>query len=172
NGVTVLWARDAAKHNHHVFDILKKHKANNIVKSKSILTEECHLNDFLKEKGYDVVDTDLGERIIQLAEQPPSHIVLPAIHLRKKEIGEIFHEHMGTEKDADDPAYLVREAMARLRERFMRADAAITGVNFAVAETGGVVVCTNEGNADLGVHLADVHIACMGIEKIIPRAED
>lgn len=172
HGITVLWARDAREHNQLVSDILKKIGAKNIVKSKSILTEECHLNDFLSEQGYDVVDTDLGERIIQLAEQPPSHIVLPAIHLRKKEIGAIFHEHMGTEKDADDPAYLVREAMARLRERFMRADAAITGVNFAVAETGGIVVCTNEGNADLGVHLADVHIACMGIEKIIPRAEN
>lgn len=172
NGVKVLWARDAREHNELVFEILKKHEAKSIVKSKSILTEECHLNRFLEEKGYNVIDTDLGERIIQLAKQPPSHIVLPAIHLRKKEIGTIFHEHIGTKKDADDPKYLVAEAMANLREHFLQADAAITGVNFGVAETGGIVVCTNEGNADLGVHLAGVHIACMGIEKIIPKVEN
>lgn len=172
NGVTVLWAKDAEEHNKLVFDILQRHDAKSIVKSKSILTEECHLNKYLAGKGYDVVDTDLGERIIQLAKQPPSHVVLPAIHLRKKEISKIFNEHIGTREDSEDPKYLVDEAMARLRERFFQADAAITGVNFAVAETGGIVVCTNEGNADLGVHLAKVHIACMGIEKVIPKAEN
>lgn len=171
NGVTVLWAKDAAEHNEHVLSILQKHQVRNVVKSKSILTEECHLNDFLEQKGYDVIDTDLGERIIQFIKKPPSHIVLPAIHLKKKEIGEIFHQNIGTRKDSDDPQYLTEAARGHLREKFMNAHAAITGVNFAVAETGGFVVCTNEGNADMGVHLAQVHIACMGIEKIIPKAE-
>jgi L-lactate dehydrogenase complex protein LldF len=171
NGVTVLWAKDAQEHNEHVYSILQKHKVKNMVKSKSILTEECHLNPFLKSKGYDVVDTDLGERIIQFLEQPPSHIVLPAIHLKKKEIGDIFHEKIGTEKGADDPQYLTEAARGHLREKFLGADAALTGVNFAIAETGGYVVCTNEGNADMGVHLAPVQIASMGIEKIIPKAE-
>ena len=172
NGIEVLWARDADEHNRHVLDILKQHKIKNIVKSKSILTEECGLNPFLEERGYAVIDTDLGEHIIQLAQQPPSHIVMPAIHLKKQDIGQIFHDHIGTEKGAEDPIYLTEAARTHLRKKFINADVAITGVNFGVAETGGFVVCTNEGNADMGVHLANVHIACMGIEKIIPRAKD
>ncbi|MEX2594882.1 MAG: lactate utilization protein B [Anditalea sp.] len=172
NGVEVLWAKDAKEHNEHVLDILQKHGIKNIVKSKSILTEECGLNHFLEDKGYDVVDTDLGERIIQFVKQAPSHIVLPAIHLKKQEIGNIFHDHIGTRKGADDPKYLTESARLHLREKFVQANAAITGVNFGIAETGGFVVCTNEGNADMGTHLANVHIACMGIEKLIPRAAD
>ena len=172
NGVEVLWAKDAQEHNEHVLQILQRHEVKNIVKSKSILTEECGLNHYLEDKGYDVVDTDLGERIIQFVRQPPSHIVLPAIHLKKQDIGEIFHEHIGTDKGADDPKYLTESARLHLREKFVEANAAITGVNFGIAETGGIVVCTNEGNADMGTHLADVHIACMGIEKLIPRVAD
>jgi len=122
--------------------------------------------------GIEVVDTDLGERIVQLREEGPSHIVMPAIHLKKEEIGELFHQHLATEKGASDPQYLTEAARQHLREQFLQADAAITGVNFAIAETGGVVVCTNEGNADMGVHLAPVHIACMGLEKVIPTLQD
>lgn len=172
NGAEVLWASDAREHNELVYSILKKHNVRKLVKSKSILTEECHLNPFLEEKGIDVVDTDLGERIVQFLGQPPSHIVMPAIHLKKKEIGDIFHEKIGTRAGEDDPQALTEAARSHLRQKFLQADAALTGINFAVAETGGFVVCTNEGNADMGVHLAPVHIACMGIEKIIPRAAD
>ncbi|WP_186755884.1 lactate utilization protein B [Echinicola salinicaeni] len=172
NGVEVLWAKDAQEHNEHVYRILQENKVSNIVKSKSILTEECGLNHYLEDKGYDVVDTDLGERIIQFAKQAPSHIVLPAIHLKKQDIGEIFHEHIGTDEGASDPKYLTEAARQHLRKKFVEANAAITGVNFGIAETGGFVVCTNEGNADMGTHLADIHIACMGIEKLIPRATD
>ncbi|MCP4786636.1 MAG: lactate utilization protein [Fuerstiella sp.] len=171
-GVHVHWAIDGAEHNRIMHDILKQHNVQKIVKSKSMLTEECHLNPFLEEHGYEVVDTDLGERIVQLRNESPSHIVLPAIHIRKEEVGECFHEHLGTEKGASDPAYLTEAARHHLRERFCSADAGITGVNFAIAETGGFVVCTNEGNADLGVSLPKLHIACMGIEKILPRASD
>jgi L-lactate dehydrogenase complex protein LldF len=171
NGVEVLWAKDGHEHNEHVYRILQKHSVKNLVKSKSILTEECHLNPFLEKKGYDVVDTDLGERIVQFLKQPPSHIVMPAIHLKKKEIGDVFHKNIGTQEGADDPQYLTEAARRHLREKFLQADAALTGVNFAIAETGGFVVCTNEGNADMGVHLTPVHIASMGIEKIIPKAE-
>ncbi len=171
NGAQVHWARDAAEHNRIVDDILKKHNASHIVKSKSILTEECGLNHYLEDKGIEVVDTDLGERIIQFAKQPPSHIVMPAIHLKKKDIGEIFHKNLNTEEGAEDPQYLTEAARQHLRDKFLHAQVAITGVNFAIAETGGFVVCTNEGNADMGVHLAPVQIACMGIEKIIPKAE-
>ncbi len=172
NGIIVHWATDAHEHNEIVLGILQKHKAKRLVKSKSMLTEECHLNPFLEGHGIEVVDTDLGERIVQLRKETPSHIVLPAIHIRKEEVGECFHEHLGTEKGASDPGYLTEAARNHLRERFCKADAGLTGVNFAIAETGGIVICTNEGNADLGVGLPKVHIACMGMEKLIPRAKD
>lgn len=171
NGIQVHWAKDAAEHNEIVGRILRKHGAKKLVKSKSMLTEECHLNPFLEQQGIEVIDTDLGERIVQLRHESPSHIVLPAIHIRKEEVGETFHKHLGTEKGASDPQYLTEAARQHLREKFLAADVALTGVNFAIAETGGFVVCTNEGNADMGAHLAKVHIACMGLEKIIPKAE-
>ncbi|MBL8813415.1 MAG: lactate utilization protein [Planctomycetaceae bacterium] len=172
NGAIVHWAADAHEHNEIVLSILQKHKVRRLVKSKSMLTEECHLNPCLEEHGIEVIDTDLGERIVQLRQEPPSHIVLPAIHIKKEEVGECFHEHLGTEKGASDPKYLTEAARNHLRECFCTADAGLTGVNFAIAETGGIVICTNEGNADLGVGMPKVHIACMGIEKLIPRAED
>ncbi|MDB5264398.1 MAG: 4Fe-4S ferredoxin [Adhaeribacter sp.] len=172
NGIKVHWAADAAEHNSIILSIIQQHGIRKLVKSKSMLTEECHLNDFLGDNGIDVIDTDLGERVVQLAKERPSHIVLPCIHKRKEEVGELFHLHLGTEKGASDPAYLTEAARQHLREKFLTSDLAITGVNFAIAETGGFVVCTNEGNADMGVHLAKVHIASMGIEKIIPKAEN
>ncbi len=171
-GAVVHWASDAAEHNQIVHDILLSHGVRKVVKSKSMLTEECHLNPFLERHGIEVIDTDLGERIVQLRDEGPSHIVMPAIHLKKEEIGELFHEHLGTEAGATDPQYLTEAARQHLREKFLGADAGLTGVNFAVAETGGIVVCTNEGNADLGTSLPRLHIACMGIEKLIPRAAD
>lgn len=171
NGIKVHWAADAEEHNKIVHSILKKHNAKNVVKSKSMLTEECHLNPYLEANDIEIIDTDLGERIVQLAKEPPSHIVLPAIHKTKEEVDELFQEHLGTEPCNGDPQYLTGEARKHLREKFIKADAAITGVNFAIANTGGFVVCTNEGNADMGAHLAPVHIACMGIEKLIPKQE-
>lgn len=171
NGITIHWAADAQEHNEIVHSILAKEGITRMVKSKSMLTEECHLNDFLKEKGIEVIDSDLGERIVQMREEPPSHIVLPAIHLTRADVGETFHIHLGTEKGATDPQYLTEAARQHLRETFLTRKVALTGVNFAIAETGGFVVCTNEGNADMGAHLADVHIASMGFEKIIPKAE-
>jgi len=171
-GAKVHWARTPAEHNEIVLGIIQQHGAKKVVKSKSMLTEECHLNPFLERHGIAVTDTDLGEWIVQLLDEPPSHIVMPAIHIKKEEIGELFHHHLGTDKGATDPPYLVNAARKKLREQFLGADIGITGVNFAIAETGGFVVCTNEGNADLGVSLPKVHIACMGIEKLIPRLAD
>jgi L-lactate dehydrogenase complex protein LldF len=171
-GAKVHWARHAAEHNEIVLGILQSHNVHRVVKSKSMLTEECHLNPFLQRHGIEVVDTDLGEWIVQLRGEPPSHIVLPAIHIKKEEVGQLFHERLGTEKGASDPQYLAEAARRKLRECFLQAEAGITGVNFAVAETGGFVVCTNEGNADLGVSLPKLHIACMGIEKLVPRTKD
>ncbi len=170
-GITVHWASDAKEHNEIVHSILQKHSVKKLVKSKSMLTEECHLNPYLESKGIEVIDTDLGERIVQLRDEPPSHIVLPAIHLKKMDVSDTFHEHLGTEKGNDDPTYLTRAARASLREDFLTADAGLTGVNFAIAETGGVVVCTNEGNADMGASVPKLHIASMGLEKVIPKLE-
>jgi L-lactate dehydrogenase complex protein LldF len=172
NGVHVHWAKDAEEHNQIVYDLVAKHGSKALVKSKSMLTEECHLNSFLTKKGVEVVDTDLGERIVQFRDEVPSHIVLPAIHLKKEDVGETFHQHLGTPKGNKDPQFLTEAARQHLRGYFLAADVAITGVNFAVAETGEFVVCTNEGNADMGAHLAKVHIACMGIEKLIPKRKD
>lgn len=169
NGVIIHWAADAGEHNAIVYSILKRLGINKMVKSKSMLTEECHLNDYLAENGIEVIDSDLGERIVQLAKEPPSHIVLPCIHKKKEEIGEIFHEHLGTEAGMSDAQVLTETARKHLRETFLTRRAALTGVNFAIAETGEFVVCTNEGNADMGAHLSDVHIASMGIEKLIPQ---
>jgi len=171
NGVHIHWAADAEEHNKIVHGIIAKHGVTRMVKSKSMLTEECHLNDYLAKNGVEVIDTDLGERIVQLRDEPPSHIVLPAIHLKKEDVGETFHIHLGTEKGNKDPQYLTEAARHHLRETFLTRKIALTGVNFAIAQTGEFVVCTNEGNADMGAHLADVHIACMGFEKLIPRRE-
>ncbi|BDM65241.1 4Fe-4S ferredoxin [Shewanella sp. NFH-SH190041] len=171
NGIQVHWAKDAAEHNEIVHGILSHHQVKKLVKSKSMLTEECHMNPYLEERGIEVIDTDLGERIIQLAGQPPSHIVVPAIHLKKEEVGELFHEKIGTEAGASDPTYLTRAARAHLREQFLSADAAMTGVNMAIAEKGAVVVCTNEGNADMGANLPKVQIHSMGMDKMVPNLD-
>ncbi|MAT72409.1 MAG: 4Fe-4S ferredoxin [Planctomycetaceae bacterium] len=171
-GAKVHWARDAAEHNAIVHGILAEHDVRRVCKSKSMLTEECHLNPYLERHGIEVTDTDLGEWIVQLREEPPSHIVLPAIHIKKEEVGELFHRKLGTDAGATDPKYLTESARQKLREKFLAADAGITGVNFGMADTGGFVVCTNEGNADLGASLPRLHIASMGIEKLIPRAAD
>lgn len=171
-GWQVHWCADAAELCATVATILAGEGATRVVKSKSMLTEECGLNHALAASGIEVIDTDLGERIIQLRDEPPSHIVLPAIHLTRADIGATFHQHLGTPAGERDPDRLAAAARADLRQRFLAADAGITGVNFAVAETGGIVLCTNEGNADLGTALPRVHIACMGIEKLVPTLED
>lgn len=171
NGTIVHWAKDGEEHNQIVLEILQAAQVKLLVKSKSMLTEECHMNPFLEKNGIDVIDSDLGERIVQLRKETPSHIVMPAIHLKKEQVGELFHQKLRTKKGASDPNYLTEAARNHLREKFLQADAGLTGVNFGIAETGGFVVCTNEGNADLGTALPPIHIASMGLEKIIPRLE-
>lgn len=168
NGVVVHWAKDAEEHNQIVHEILTSHNVKKLVKSKSMLTEECHLNPYLINRGIEVVESDLGEYILQLRDEPPSHIVLPAIHLKREQVGELFEERLGTERGNSDPTYLTHAARKRLRYEFLTADAAMTGANFGVAATGDIVVCTNEGNADMGASLPKLHIVSMGIEKIVP----
>jgi L-lactate dehydrogenase complex protein LldF len=171
-GAHVHWARDAAEHNAIVGQILQRHGATRVVKSKSMLTEECGLNPYLELRGVEVTDTDLGEWIVQLRREHPSHIVLPAIHIKKEEVAQLFHEQLGTAPRESDAKYLAEAARQHLRQKFLAAHAGITGVNFAIAETGAFIVCTNEGNADLGVSLPKLHIASMGIEKLLPRQAD
>lgn len=172
NGVHVHWAADAAAHNQIVLEILQQSAVKKLVKSKSMLTEECGLNPYLEEHGIEVIDTDLGERIIQLRAEPPSHIVLPAIHLKKEDVGQLFEEQLGTEKGNADPVYLTGKAREHLRQHFLSAGAGLSGVNFAIAETGGIVLCTNEGNGDLGATYPPIHIASMGLEKVLPGLND
>jgi L-lactate dehydrogenase complex protein LldF len=172
NGWIIHWCGDGAELNREVAAVLAAAKVRRVVKSKSMLTEECGLNPHLEAAGLEVVDTDLGERIVQFRHEPPSHIVLPAIHLTRGDIGDTFHQHLNTPAGETDPGRLVEAARGHLRERFLAAEAGITGVNFAVADTGGIVLCTNEGNADLGTALPPLHLACMGIEKLVPSLDD
>jgi len=171
NGAIVHWAKDAEEFNQTVYAILQDHGAKNMIKSKSMLAEECHMNSFLMSKGMDIVESDLGERILQLMHLAPSHIVLPAIHIKREQVGEMMEKEMGTEKGNSDPTYLTHEVRKNMREKFLHADASMTGVNFAVASTGEIVVCTNEGNADMGTSFPHLHIAVMGMEKIVPDLE-
>ena len=171
NGAQVHWATDAADHNQVVYDILKSRGARTLVKAKSMLTDECEMRPFLEARGIEVMETDLGERIQQLDGEPPSHIVVPAVHKLRADVARVFADKIGTDPKNDDPHYLAESQRRHTRPYFIRADAGMTGANFAIAETGGIVVCTNEGNADLSVHLPKVHIASVGIEKLIPRVE-
>ena len=169
NGVIVHWAEDAREFNQTVLEILEQHGVKKLVKSKSMLTEECELNPYLEAQGIHVVETDLGERILQLLDEKPSHIVVPAIHVTREEVGELF-EREGISKEIGnyDPTYLTQCARHSLRNDFLDADAGLTGCNFGVAETGDIVVCTNEGNADMSTSVPKLHIAVMGLEKIVP----
>ena len=168
NGVIVHWAKDAEEFNATVLAILKEHGVKKMVKSKSMLTEECEMNPYLEQHGIDVVETDLGERIIQLMHSKPSHIVMPAIHITQEEVGHLFEDKLKSEPGNYDPTYLTYCARMSLRNEFMTAGAGMTGANFGVAAAGDIVVCTNEGNADMSTSMPKLHIAAMGLEKIVP----
>ena len=168
NGMVVHWAADGAAMNEIVWQLIREHGGHRLIKSKSMLSEECGLTPYLEKRGVEAVESDLGERIMQLLHMPPSHIVLPAIGVRREEVGALFEREMGTEPGNSDPTYLTHAARRALRPKFLEADISMTGVNFAVASTGALAVCTNEGNADLGTSFADLHIAIMGLEKVIP----
>jgi len=170
-GAKIHWARDAAEANSIVCGLATERKARTVVKSKSMTTEETHLNDALEAAGMQVVETDLGEYIIQLADEPPSHIIAPAIHKTRGQIAELFNAELGMPL-TDDVARLTSTARATLRDRFAAADVGISGVNFAIAETGTIVIVENEGNIRLTTSLPRIHIAVMGIEKVLPHFAD
>jgi L-lactate dehydrogenase complex protein LldF len=170
-GAQIHWARDAAEACGIVMRLLRERNATRVVKSKSMATEEIHLNAALEAEGVNPVETDLGEWIIQLAHETPSHIVVPAIHKSKRQIAELFTKELGIEP-SDDVAVLTAAARRILRQRFFEAEVGISGVNFGVAETGTILILENEGNIRLTTSLPKAHIAVMGIEKVIPRFAD
>ncbi len=170
-GAQVHWARDAHEACSLIINLLQARGAKRIVKSKSMTTEEIHLNAALEKSGWAPVETDLGEWIIQLADETPSHIVVPAIHKSKRQIAELFVDKIGI-APTDDVDVLTQTARVKLREEFAQADVGISGVNFGVAETGTFLILENEGNARLTTSLPKTHIAVMGIEKIVPRLAD
>ncbi|MDG6094122.1 lactate utilization protein [Acetobacter sp. AN02] len=172
NGIHVHWAKDGQEHNSIVLEILKKHGAKKLIKSKSMLTEECDFRHSMAENGISVIETDLGERIQQLDGEMPSHVVVPAVHKLRSDVAQVFSKTLGTDPDNDDVHYLTEQQRETTRPLILDADAGMTGCNFAVAETGTVVVCTNEGNADLSANTPPLHIVSMGIEKVIPRLDD
>jgi len=170
-GAQVHWARDGQEVSNIIIRLLNERSAKRVVKSKSMATEEIHLNAALEAAGVETVETDLGEWIIQLARETPSHIVVPAIHKSKKQIADLFVDKIGIEP-TDDVAKLTGAARRVLRQRFAEADAGISGVNFGVAETGTILILENEGNIRLTTSLPKIHIAVMGIEKVIPHFAD
>ncbi len=170
-GVKVFRATTPEQVRRYILDLAAARGVKRIVKSKSMASEEIHLNPALVEAGLDVQETDLGEWIIQLAGQRPSHMVMPAIHLTKEDVAAIFSKEVDERLDADIPR-LVKLARRELREKFLAADMGISGANIAVAETGSLVIITNEGNARLVTTLPNIHVAIVGLEKLVPRLAD
>ncbi len=170
-GGVVHWARDAGEARRIILEIARARDVRMVVKSKSMATEEIHLNDALAAAGIAAVETDLGEYIIQLAHERPSHIIAPAIHKTKAQVAELFSAETKTAVPAD-PEVLTKVARRELREKFLHADMGISGVNFAIAETGTLVLVTNEGNGRLVTTLPRIHVAVMGIDKVIPSLTD
>jgi len=167
NGIQVHWAADAEEARQIILKLVQDKNVKSIVKSKSLTTEEIHLNHFLIEHGIETLETDLGEYIVQLMDQIPSHLTAPALHLTRKDIGKLFHEKLGAPY-TEDPTELLKIARALLRNKFLKADMGISGVNFAIANSGSFCVVENEANAHLTVSLPRIHLAVMGIEKLVP----
>jgi iron-sulfur cluster protein len=177
NGATVHWARDAAEANAIVASVAKAHGVDEVVKVKSMVTQEIGLNEALEAEGIAAWETDLAELIVQLGHDLPSHILVPAIHRNRSEIREIFLKEMGAvgrpapDDLTDEPAVLAAAARAHLREKFLRAKVGVSGANFAVAETGTLVVVESEGNGRMCLTLPEVLISVVGIEKVVPTFE-
>src|SRR5687767_11774310 len=170
-GAVVHWADGREDVNRIVCEIARAHGVRKAVKSKSMVSEECALNDALEAAGVEVVETDLGEYILQLAKEPPSHIVAPVVHKVKDEVSDLFAAKHGLPRKTSIPD-LCKEARDQLRGHFLSADMGISGANFIVAETGSTLIVTNEGNGRMATTLPRVHVAITGIEKVVPTLED
>ncbi len=174
-GGHVHWAATSEEARNIILDICRSVDAKTVTKGKSMIAEEIGLNDFLEENGIAPIETDLGEYIIQLRNEPPSHIIAPAIHVSKSEVADAFHEahtELDPGRNLDEPQALLDEARAMLRQKYIDADVGITGANYLIAETGSSVIVTNEGNGDLTQTLPKIHIAVASLEKVVPTLED
>ena len=174
-GGHVHWAHTAQEAREIILEICRKAGAKTVTKGKSMVSEEIAINPALEAAGYQVMETDLGEYIIQLAKEPPSHIIVPAVHKTKEQVGDLFEEHhrpLGYTKHLTQVSEMVNEARQVLRGHYFKADVGITGGNFLVAETGSSIIVTNEGNGDLTQTLARVHIVTSGIERVVPTLDD
>jgi L-lactate dehydrogenase complex protein LldF len=170
-GGKVIWANDAEEANREILNIIQKANAKTVVKSKSMVTEEIELNEFLEHNNIESLETDLGEYIVQLLGQKPYHIVTPAMHLSKEDIAKLFNERFGTPLDFT-PEQLTQKARELLRDKYLQADVGITGANFIISDTGSIAITENEGNARLSTSFPKIHIAVVGIEKVIPTMAD
>ena len=174
-GGSVHWCRTAAEARSTILRISRNAGAETVTKSKSMIGEEIAINEHLEHHGIQPIETDLGEYIIQLRHEPPSHIIAPAIHLSKEQVADTFresHPHLAPERPLKEPRALLEEARAELRQKFLSADVGLTGANMLIAETGSIVLVTNEGNADLTYSLPKTHIVIASLEKIVPTLED
>ncbi|WP_243362628.1 LutB/LldF family L-lactate oxidation iron-sulfur protein [Fundidesulfovibrio terrae] len=172
NGIRVHWAQTGEEANAMILDILRAHGATRLVKGKSMASEETGLNHYLEKHDVEALETDLGEFIIQLDGETPSHIIVPAVHKNKKQVAETFHRHLPGAPYTEDVQELNAMARKTLREKFRTAHAGLSGVNFAVAETGTLVLVENEGNGRMCTHVPPVHIALMGIDKVVENLSD
>ena len=168
NGIHVHWAIDAEEHNRIIYELMRSHGVKVVTKGKSMTQDECGMREYLERRGIEVNEADLGERIQQLDRQRASHIVMPAIHKLRSDVSKLFAEKLGSDPEEDDPHYLNSVMRRDMRKRYVKADCGMTGVNYALAETGAFAVCTNEGNADISATVAPLLISTMGIEKVIP----
>ncbi len=174
-GAQVHWASTAAEARKIVLDICKSVDAKMVTKGKSMIAEEIALNDAIEAAGMQAVETDLGEYIVQLRKEPPSHIIAPAVHVLREEVEDVFresHRHLEDGRPLSEPSQLLNEARTVLRQKYMEAEVGITGANFLIAETGSSVIVTNEGNGDLTQTLAKTHIVIASIEKVVPTVDD
>ncbi|HXR05452.1 MAG TPA: LutB/LldF family L-lactate oxidation iron-sulfur protein [Verrucomicrobiae bacterium] len=170
-GTKVFWAPGAQEARDYIVGVARQHQVRAIIKSKSMTAEEIHLNDALEKAGFEVVESDLGEYIVQLREEPPYHLVFPAMHLTRQQISDLFHDKLGSEP-TNNPEDLTMAARRVLRRKYCKADMGISGANFAIAETGMISITENEGNARLTTSLPKIHVALVGIEKVLPRLSD
>jgi L-lactate dehydrogenase complex protein LldF len=170
-GAKVLWASDVAEAQEQILEICKEKNCKVLVKSKSMVTEEIHLNDFLEKNNIESVETDLGEYIQQLDGEPPYHIVTPAMHKSKEDVAKLFAEKLGTDINLT-PTELTLVARKKLREKYVQAEVGVTGANFLLADVGGIALTENEGNARLSCAFPKTHIVIVGIEKMLPSIND
>ena len=170
-GTKIFWAPGAQEARDYIIGVARKHKVRSIIKSKSMTAEEIHLNDALEKEGFEVVESDLGEYIVQLRREPPYHLVFPAMHLTRRQISDLFHDKLGS-APTNNPEDLTMIARRVMRRKYCEAEMGISGANFAIAETGMISITENEGNARLTTSLPKIHVAIVGIEKVLPKLSD